>query len=970
MTRVVLGGCALLLAATLTSGRAAAQTSTGSIRGTVTDSAGGPLAGTEVIARNVSTGVQRNVTTGGRGFYSLGGLTPARYELTVRRIGHAPAGRSLQLQVGQILTLDFRLAPATVELQEVVVQMEPVSETQTSEVATNVTQEQIQSLPSGSRNFLDLAALAPSVRVNADRINGTGKTFAAGASPAENINVFVDGKSLKNDIINGGVIGQDASRGNPFPRNAVQEFRIITSNFKAEYQKSSSAIITAVTKSGGNEWSGNVFGAWQNKGLVALDTFQRRDQIADPAFIEPDYSRVLAGGTIGGPVVRDKLFLFAAYEGNFQNRQGVTRFQGDPAIWPAVIQGLEGERATAPFRQHLGFAKLTFAMSERQQLEVSGNLRIERDRRSFGGIFEQSNRSVSVAENFRQNIADGSVKHTYYGDNWTNEALAYYQWFQFNPIPLNPNDVGIEFLGIGRIGGRDSEQDLIQKRLSFRDDWSYSGIQWAGSHVIKLGANADFLKYNLDKDIFGNPVFRFSAENGYAFPVEAEYGAGNPLVSGTNNQFGVYAQDDWSPTPRLTINAGIRWDYETGMSDQNFVTPAAVRDSILLLSDSFFVDFDNARFITDGDDRSPFKGAFQPRLGFSYALDADRRTTVFAAGGIFYDRLGFNTFIDETYRRQHPQFLFRFSADGSVPGTIAWDPALASKQGLDSILALGQAPPQEVFLVPNDLKPPKTYQWNVGVRQMIGTVLASVAYTGARGRNGFSYEWAQLALNPVTNDCCLSLNIPGFAYRNILVGNNDVRTWYDALEFRIDRNYRPGERFGWGAGIAYTLAWADKEGIDLFSFPQVRTGFNTQHPIPDDQRHRIVANWVMDVPWAFGIQFSGLATFASGKPFNEIEFVPLPPPQGNLRVLRGVRRGPWFKTVDLRLRKDFPSFGGSHLGVTADLFNMFNSNNLGDFDDTAIRIGPSGPEPNPTFGSARQVVSDPRRFQLGMQYDF
>ena len=382
------------------------------------------------------------------------------------------------------------------------------------------------------------------------------------------------------------------------------------------------------------------------------------------------------------------------------------------------------------------------------------------------------------------------------------------------------------------------------------------------------------------------------------------------------------------------------------------------------------MDFDNSRFITDGDDRSPFKGAFQPRLGFSYALDAERRTTVFAAGGIFYDRLGFNTFIDETYRRQHPQFLFRFSADGSVPGTIAWDPALASKQGLDSILALGQAPPQEVFLVPNDLKPPKTYQWNVGVRQAIGTVLASVAYTGARGRNGFSYEWAQLTLNPVTNDCCLSLNIPGFAYRNILVGNNDVRTWYDALEFRIDRNYRPGERFGWGAGIAYTLAWADKEGIDLFSFPQVRAGFNTKHPIPDDQRHRIVANWVMDVPWAFGIQFSGLATFASGKPFNEIEFVPLPPPQGNLRVLRGVQRGPWFKTVDLRLRKDFPSFGGTHLGVTADLFNVFNSNNLGDFDDTAIRIGPSGPEPNPTFGNARQVVSDPRRFQLGMQYDF
>jgi hypothetical protein len=968
--RDVLGGCVVLLAATLSYGGLAAQTSTGSIRGTVADSAGAPLAGAEVVARNVSTGVQRTASSNQRGFYSLGGLTPATYELTVRRIGHAPVGRSLQLQVGQILTLDFRLTAATVELEEVVVQAAPVAETQTSEVATNVTQQQIQSLPSGSRNFLDLATLAPSVRVNADRINGTGKTFAAGALPAENINVFVDGKSLKNDIIAGGVIGQDASRGNPFPRNAVQEFRIITNNFKAEYQKSSSAIITAVTKSGGNEWEGSVFGSWQNKNLVALDTFQRADQDTIPGFEEPDYSRVLAGANVSGPVIRDRLFLFAAYEGNFQNRQGVTRFRGDPAIWPDVIRALEGQRATAPFRQHLGFAKLTYSMSPQQQLEVSGNLRIERDRRSFGGIFEQTNRSVSVAENFRQNIADGSVKHTYFGSNWTNEALAYYQWYQWNPIPLNPDQVGIEFFDIGRIGGRDSEQDLIQKRLSFRDDWSYSGLQWAGSHVIKLGANADFLRYNLTKDIFGNPVFKFSAENGFAFPVEAEYGAGNPLVSGTNNQLGIYAQDDWSPTSQLTINAGIRWDYETGMSDQDFVTPAAVRDSILLLRDSLFVDVDPARYITDGDDRKAFTGAFQPRLGFSYALDRDRRTTVFAAGGIFYDRLGFNTFIDETYRRQHPQYLFRFADNDTTPGAIRWDPALMSKRGLDSILALGQAPPQEVFLVPNDLKPPKTYQWNVGVRQLIGTVLASVAYTGARGRNGYSYETAQLTLNPVTNDCCLSLNVPNLAYRNILVGNNDVRTWYDALEFRVDRNYRTGETFGWGAGIAYTLSWADQEGVDLFSFPQVRAGINARHPIKDDQRHRIVANWVIDVPWAFGVQFSGLATFASGKPFNRLEFVPLPPPQGNLRVLRGIERGPWFKTVDLRVRKDFPSFYGSHLGVTADLFNVFNSDNLGDFDDTAIRVGAIGPEPNPDFGHARQVVSDPRRFQLGLQYDF
>ncbi|HEV8177118.1 MAG TPA: carboxypeptidase-like regulatory domain-containing protein, partial [Gemmatimonadales bacterium] len=325
----VLHGCwALVLVTTVLPSRPiAAQTSTGSIRGTVSDSAGAPLSGAEVIALNTASGVQRNAGTNSRGFYSLSGLAPATYQLTIRQIGSAPAARSVQVQVGQTLTLDFRLASAAVQLQEVVVQA-PAVETQTSEVATNVTEEQIEALPSSSRNFLDLAPLAPSVRVTPDRINGTGKTFASGASPAENINVFIDGQSFKNDIAGGGVIGQDASRGNPFPRNAVQEFRIITNNFKAEYQKASSAIITAVTKSGSNEWSGSLFTGYQNKGLVSLDSLQRKDRddtTRTTPFEEPEYSRVLAGGSVGGPLVRDRLFFFGSYEGNFQNRQGVTR---------------------------------------------------------------------------------------------------------------------------------------------------------------------------------------------------------------------------------------------------------------------------------------------------------------------------------------------------------------------------------------------------------------------------------------------------------------------------------------------------------------------------------------------------------------------------------------------------------------------------------------------------------------------
>jgi TonB dependent receptor len=866
------------------------------------------------------------------------------------------------IRVGQVLSLDFRLAPTTVQLEEVVAQAAPLEETQTTENATNVTPEQIENLPSSSRNFLDLALLAPGVRVSTDRINGTNKTFASGALPSDNINVFIDGQSFKNDLTIGGVVGQDASRGNPFPRNAVQEFRIITNNFKAEYQKASSAIITAATKSGGNRWEGSVFTAYQNKGLVALDTFQRKDQATNPGtFEEPDYSRVLTGISAGGPLVRDKLFFFGAYEGNYQNRQGVTRFKGDPATWPPAVAALQGEAHTSPFRSSLGFAKLSYNPSQKQLFELTGNLRIESDKRRFGGQFGDVFRAFEAGENVRNNVVDGGLKHSYFGRDWLNEALVSFQWFQFNPEPFDFTDPGQDYGGIGRIGGDDQRQDLTQRRVSFRDDWTYSGFQAAGAHVIKIGGNLDLTKYKLNKQLNENPVFAFEASNNFAFPVRATFGFGNPEVDGSNSQLGLYLQDDWSPTPRFVINAGIRWDYESGMYNRDFVTPAAERDSVLLLRDSLFVDVDPARYFTDGSQRKAFTGAFQPRLGFNYALDEARTTTVFVAGGIFYDRFGFNSFIDETYRQQHPNYVFNFSADGSN-GTIMWDPSYFSRQGLENAIASGVVPRQEIFLVPNDLKPPKSYQFSGGVRRQFGTVNTSLTYTGIRGRNGFSFEWAQLTLNPATNDCCISIQTP---YENILVGNNSVRTWYDGLEARVDRPYRRGAKnYGWGAGVAYTLSWAYAEGGDLFSFPQVTAGFNAKHPIDDDQRHRVVVNWVTDVPFAFGIQFSGLVAVASGKPFKKISFAG---GTGTQRVNLGFERAPTFKNVDLRLRKDFPNFGGTRLGVTGDLFNVFNTQNLGCFNDTFIQGG--GAE-NPDFGTAGCVISDPRRFQLGFQYDF
>jgi hypothetical protein len=212
------------------------------------------------------------------------------------------------------------------------------------------------------------------------------------------------------------------------------------------------------------------------------------------------------------------------------------------------------------------------------------------------------------------------------------------------------------------------------------------------------------------------------------------------------------------------------------------------------------------------------------------------------------------------------------------------------------------------------------------------------------------------------------------AYQNVLVGNNSVRTWYNALLVQIQRPYRRVGSYGWGAGLAYTLSKAEAEGGDLFSFPQVTAGpLNKRHPLADDRRHQFVFNWITDVPWAFGLQFSGLAQLSSGTPIHKLQFVPLPnPPGGNERVLVGYARSDWFKNVDIRLAKNFLNFNGQEAAVTASLFNAFNTNNYGCFDETYANPGstPGTTVLNPHWGKGGCFITDQRRVQIGVQYGF
>jgi hypothetical protein len=939
-----------------------AQTTTGSIRGYITAEGGTAIVGADVRARNTATGVERMATTNARGFYSLSGLVPGQYALAVRHIGHKPVGRTVQVQIGQDLTLNFGLETSAVQLEELTVSAAPAVETRSTEVATNVTPAQVEALPKSDRNFLALAVLAPGVRLTGDRIGDTRKTISAGAQGPEQINVFIDGASYKNDILKGGVAGQDASRGNPFALNAVQEFRVITQNYKAEYQKASSAIITATTKSGSNTWTGNAFFAYQSKSLVGLDTFQVVAKEANPdTFEKPDYRRELLGVSAGGPVVRNKLFFFGSYEGNFQertNRVGILPPSGFPAIDTINFSQYNGD-FDSPFRSHLFFGKLSYAMSPNSSMELSLNTRAEHDIRDFGGLT-----AFDAATRFNNAVTTGLLKHSWFKGAWLNEAMLSYQRYHYNPVATNPGTVN-RFYGFGccvQIGGNISNQDFTQKRLSLRDDLTYTGLQAGGSHVVKGGINVDFSKYDVIKQNAENPRFVYESWfHNFEFPQRVELQSGDPRLNTKNTQLGLYLQDDWSPSERLTLYLGARWDFESGAINKDYVTPSDVVDSLTKYEDRLFLPLDPERYFTDGTQRSAYMGAIQPRVGFSYGLSRDNRTTLFGSVGIFYDRTLFDLATEEKFALQHPGYRVEFYPAGgpAEPGKAEWNNNYLS--GRDAVLPLiaNQAfNTREIKLLPNDLEPPKSTQFSAGIRRLLGDVSVELAYNGVRSNNGFTFYWAnENFVCPQRSfgvpNCFVHNTIPGFA--NVLFADNTGKTWYDAATLKVDRGYRQGEKFGWGGGIAYTLAKRQTQGFnDDFSFANA---VDYPKQVRNDERHRVVANWIIGMPAVLDLQFSGVATIASG---NNLDAGDRFGGTGNPLVPGGFDT-PTYKMLDLRLRKDF-TFGRSRFGLTVDGFNVFNTQNLGCYNVGNVN--------DANFGKAGCTISDPRRVQFGLEVGF
>ncbi len=913
-----------------------AQTTTSTVRGTVTSASGEPVVGADVIATNSASGFTYSTTSRANGSFSLGGLTPGSYTIIVASQEYEVATDQVSVLVGQTLDLNFQVTPTSVLTESITVVGDQLIDSRSPEVSTNVSEAQIESLPQNDRNFLNFAVLAPGVTVSQDPTN---KQVRGGAQSAAATNVYIDGVSLKNDVIQGGVVGQDSSRGNPFPQNAVQEFRVITQNYSAEYQKASSAIITAVTKSGSNQLGGDIFAYYQDKGLVENDPFsEARNQP------KPEYERLQWGLSLGGPIVQDKMHFFFSFEANDQDRQERVFF-GPRRTQPFFQQFLDQEGVfTQPFREDLAFGKLSFQPSSSQILDLSAMYRDETDIRSFGG-----DRALSAGENVLQEVWGTTLRHQYAATTWLNEASLSYNDYSWAPTPVVDEPSRLYF-GFGWVGGRGGQQDIGQERLSIRDDVSFTGFEMGGMHTFKVGAIAEFLEYNVQKDFFGNPLFIFNPDVSTDFPIEAEYGLGDPDLSADNQQYGVYVQDEWAVSNQLLVNMGVRWDYETNMLDPDYVTPDNIRQT--------FQGILPARYFTDGTQRETPNDLFAPRLGISYDVFSNGRTVVFGGAGKYYDRVLFNDILDVRFRQQYRQGRFRFSADGQPRDgfqTVMWDNRYFTEAGLQEVIAAGVTGKPEAFLIENDTETPYSDQWNIGVRQQVGDFLASLSYANIRSYNGLSYIFG--SRNP-NGTCCL-VN-PAWPFSNVLISTDDRRTWYDAVYLTLDRPFTASSN--WGFNVAYTWSEAEQIGGDLFSLDEVTVEAYPRYTVPGSREHVVVASGLVGIP--FDIRLGTLIQYGSGDAYNVGDasrgFGP-----NEFVNRRGEGKGRSFTTVDLRAEKDFRLVGSSRIGLILEAFNVFNEDRFTAYESFIP------PEGNPRFGEPNAIVSgSQRRFQVGLRLGF
>ena len=953
-----------------------AQQSTASLRGKIT--ADGTAAASQVTAVEVATGIRRTVPVAADGSYNLPSLRPGTYRLELTTASGVRNTDEFTLNVGQNAALDFDFSAtpetpdAATDDEGIIVTGARLKSMEGGEIGVNITQRLIEQLPQNNRNFLAFADLAPGVQFIT---NGSDQSrLQGGAQDSRTVNIFIDGVGQKDYVLKNGITGQDSTAGNPFPQLAIGEYRVISSNYKAEFDQVSSVAITAITKSGTNEFHGEGFVDFTNQSLRDATPTEVR---AGSKVKSKDFQ---FGGALGGPIIKDMMHFFVTYEGKrrIQPRDVTPGLDLPVSAFPSEYQGFFGP-ASDEFNENLYFGKIDFSPTTKDLIEVSAKYRDESGQGFNSGIAAFETRTIAKVEEWR-----GLARWEHSEDTWVNDFKVSYEDVTWGPRPFLDADTRIFFAivpnpngtarrgDILRTGGGSNFQDKGQKGWTVQDDFTYTGFD---NHTIKVGAKAKWVKLNTFQANNTNPVYRYNVgfnPNGGTFnddiPYRVEFfapfGDTDPRIRSKNFQFGIYAQDDWDVTDRLTLNLGVRWDYEETPAFLNYVHNPAVVDLVTGVTinpatglpsypNLQNADYDIRDFISTGRERKAFTGAIQPRLGFSYALDDERQFVVFGGYGRSYDRNQFDFLQQELAQGLATNRTFTFRNAGNPDGECApsvtcvpFDPVYLTPEGRAQLIA--NAPPGaggELRFINNDLKVPYSDQISLGVRGRFDLLEAEVGYSHVESKDGFAYLLGNRRPDgtffPPTGSPSSPFGFPPAPFGSIIIGTNGLETTADSAYLKLDKRYTPTSPWSLTATYTYTEAEENRQFGETFSldFPSTE-----DYPFVRSagvRKHRLVMAGTVDIP--LGFTLSGKFQVASPRYLTSFIFVPNDPLSRDVQSIKTEGNGDrWgFRQMDLAVTKYFKLpflTDETQIWVRADVINLFNDRNYNGFSSaTGLR---------------------------------
>jgi outer membrane receptor protein involved in Fe transport len=871
-------------------------TASATVQGTVYDKTHAVIKNAAVTITNKDTGASRSAQSNEFGEYRFEAVAAGSYSLRVKVTGFAGAeAKDLQVLVGRTTTQDFDLTPGAVTETIEVTTTAPLVDIAKTDVSTNITPQQITDLPLIGRDIADLAYLSPGVKA-ADSYDPTKNRYSilsVDGDGGRNVNVTVNGIDNKDNTVGGPVM--------QLPAEAVQEFQISTQRFSAVNGRSAGAAINVITKSGSNNYHGSAFGFFRDQALNADQKVANGDGTTSSA--NPPYSRQWFGGSVGGPIKKEKAFGFFAYE---RQREHTSLAESPLAFSElSLVTSLGAQPAATvptPFFENRLNGRLDFIINPKHSAYLS--------------VTTQANNSLNDQSNGFFDLSEGNftVNHLQVANLTVNSSLTptlinqFTVGFQYwnnlidstTKVPLFTFPKGVQF-------GTNTNvpQNSIQRKYQFKDDVTKT----VGRHTFRGGIDyiytpfmGGFFEFNptLEIDYGKLPSQILALPAGFKTPglvTGMSIAVGDPtFIIKDAKQLGLYFQDDWKFSQRLTVNLGLRYD-----KDFDFIGGSDIAASRTFQELQAAAPFSPLAAQLVAKKATDYGKGFSPRVGFAYDLTGGGKHVVRGGFGMYFDNTFQNIplFMEQQANKTIFQTAFSYSGTDNVVGPNV--PLNTWALGVNSLPTI---PPASGTLnggatgriMDPNYRTPVTEEWNGGYTWAINnkTVFeAEYVHVLSLHENKTINLDPKIPVNPaliqspsVTETAagaphCDAVKGCGFfqpfdaAFKaagvpvlgSVRDETSGGRSRYDAmnLSFR-QRGFHKTD-----LTVNYTLARAvgyDEDGGSFRYYPrdpQNPLGANEFGPAFNDERHHLTIVTTGHLPW--GLEISPVLQAGSARPY-------------------------------------------------------------------------------------------------------